>query len=166
MTGGGCLTTIDRLTDQLTRAYEGEPWHDVPLKALVADLTAAEAAARPIPAGHSIFELVLHLIGWKREVTDRLRGQPAGAPSEGDWPAVPGDREQGWRDALAQLDQAHRGLIAEVRRQGEAGLERPTRDTRAGVSTPDTGWEATMGILQHDIYHTGQIGLLKRALRG
>jgi uncharacterized damage-inducible protein DinB len=160
------MTATDRLIDQLTRAYDGEPWHDAPLKLLVADVTAAEAAARPIGRAHNIFELALHLAGWKREVAARLRGQPAGAPPQGDWPAVPADLEAGWREVRAALEDAHRELVAEVRRLGDAGLDRLTRDTRPDVTTPDTGWQAAMGILQHDAYHAGQIGLLKRALRG
>lgn len=158
------MTLTDRLIEQLDRAHHGEPWHGSPLQALVADLTPAQAAGHPVPGAHSVLELVLHMAGWKHEVVARLRGAPAGTPPQGDWPAVPPDTERAWRDALDALDSAHRELRDEVRRQGDEGLNRPTRDTRPGVVTPDTGFEAAIGILQHDVYHMGQIGLLKRAL--
>lgn len=153
------------LLDQLTAAFDGDPWHGPSLRAILADLTAADAAARPVPGAHSILELVLHITGWKEEVVRRLQGESAGTPPQGDWPPVPADLERGWGEALAALTRAHEALVAEVRRLGDAGLEHSTRDSRPGVATPPTRWQTAIGILQHDVYHGGQIALLKRALR-
>ena len=79
-------TEIDRILDELGREYDGDPWHGSPLLRILEGVTAADASARPIPGGHSIWELVLHMTGWKNEVRRRLSGAPAADPEGGDWP--------------------------------------------------------------------------------
>ena len=82
------MSEIQRIVDQLEREHTGDPWHGSPLHAILDGVTAAQAAARPLPAAHSIWELVLHMTGWKSEVRRRLSGAPAAEPDGGDWPEV------------------------------------------------------------------------------
>ena len=79
------MTEVSRIVDQLEREFDGDPWHGSPLEAILEGIDAKRAAARPIASGHSIWELVLHMIGWKDETTRRLSGAVARA---GDWPAI------------------------------------------------------------------------------
>jgi hypothetical protein len=74
------MNEIDRIIDQLQREHEGDPWHGSPLRQILTGLTSAQAAARPLPKAHSIWELVLHMTGWKNETRRRLSGAPAGEP--------------------------------------------------------------------------------------
>jgi uncharacterized damage-inducible protein DinB len=128
-------------------------------------VTAAQASARPIPHGHTIWELVLHMTAWKNEVRRRIGGAPAGEPKEGDWPTVGEPTDARWMDALAALDRAHAALAAAVRTLPEAKVFEPTNDPRvretgAGVSH----YTLLHGIVQHDAYHSGQMAILKKAL--
>ena len=156
---------IERIVDQLHREHEGDPWHGSPLRAILHGITHAHAAARPIPAGHSIWELVLHITAWKGEVRRRLSGAPAGEPQEGDWPAVGDPTLERWRAALERLETVHRELLNGIRALPEQQLFEPSNDSRdretgAGVSY----YVLLHGIVQHDVYHSGQIALLKKAL--
>jgi len=160
-------TEIDRILDELSREFEGDPWHGSPTRDILRDVTAAQAAARPLPAAHSIWELVLHMIAWKNEVTRRLSGHPASEPLEGDWPPVGETTPERWTAALEDLGRSHRTLLAAVRELSEARLLEPTKDPRdratgAGVSH----YVLLHGIVQHDVYHSGQIAMLKKGSAG
>jgi uncharacterized damage-inducible protein DinB len=158
------MSEIHRILDQLEREHEGDPWHGSPLRDILQGIDAETAARKPLPGAHSIWELVLHMTGWKNEVRKRLGGAPAGEPAEGDWPDVGEPTDRRWRAALEALEAAHRDLIAAVRLLPEPKLFEPTNDPRdrplgAGV----THYVLLHGIVQHDVYHSGQIALLKKA---
>jgi uncharacterized damage-inducible protein DinB len=155
---------ISRIVDELAREHDGDPWHGSPVLHILEGIGATQAAARPIEDAHSIWELVLHITAWKNEVRRRLSGAPAAMPEEGDWPRIGEPSEARWRDARVRLQKAHAELTAAVRRIPEERLYEPTNDPRdrslgAGVSY----YVLLHGIVQHDVYHTGQIAILKKA---
>lgn len=156
------MTEIYRIVDQLEREHHGEPWHGSALRDILSGIDHVAAAARPVPGAHSIWELVLHLTAWKHEVRQRLAGQVAGEPPDGDWPPVTDTSPEGWRAAVQKLEVAHRLLVSAVRDFPEQHLPVPTNDPR-GDAIAATHYELLMGILQHDVYHAGQIALLKKA---
>ena len=159
------MTEIDRLVDQLQREHEGDPWHGSPLCGILQGITAAQAAARPIANAHSIWELVLHITGWKNETRRRLSGAPAGDPEGGDWPETGATTQARWEEALERLDSAHRHLLAAVRAVPEKRLFEPTNDPRSReLGTGVSYYVLLHGVVQHDVYHAGQIALLKKSL--
>jgi uncharacterized damage-inducible protein DinB len=155
----------DRLIDQFSRAHDGDPWHGSPVRAILEGVTHEQAAARPIPGAHTIWELVLHLTGWRNEVTRRATGKPAAEPEGGDYPEAGDPTALRWRAALAALDASYRNLVEVTRTIGDEQMLRPTNDPRS--RPPGTGvtyYELLHGIVQHDAYHAGQIALLKKLL--
>ena len=157
------MNEIFRIVDQLEREHAGDPWHGSPLSAILDGVTTEEAAARPLPGAHTIWELVLHMTGWKSEVRRRLSGAPAGDPEAGDWPAVGEATPERWAQARENLELAHRLLVSAVKEFPEADLYVPANDTRnreLGIGV--TYYELLHGIVQHDVYHAGQIAILKR----
>jgi uncharacterized damage-inducible protein DinB len=158
------MTEIARIVEELQREHNGDPWHGSPLQAILEGVDAAHAAARPIPGAHSIWELVLHMTGWKNEAARRLAGAVACMPVEGDWPDIGAATEQRWQEAMARLDAAHDALIAAVKTLPDAKLYEPTNDTRNGpLGTGVSYYVLLHGIVQHDVYHAGQIAMLKKA---
>jgi uncharacterized damage-inducible protein DinB len=126
-------------------------------------VNAVAAAAHPIESAHSIWEIVLHLSGWTREVAKRLRGGEPRPPEVGDWPS-PGELgEPAWSQARAELRSLHEELLSAC-----ASFPRERWDETAGgersapLGTGVTYREMVDGILQHDAYHAGQISLLKK----
>ena len=69
-----------------------------------------------------------------------------------------------WREALAALDEAHRALVAVIARMPDSQLFDRTNDPRVDAESADTYFQLVEGILQHDVYHSGQIALLKKAV--
>jgi uncharacterized damage-inducible protein DinB len=156
---------IDRIVDQLQREHNGDPWHGSPLLQILDGVSPDEAAARPVRGAHSIWELVLHITAWKNEVRRRVNGRAAGEPEEGDWPMVGEPSADRWSEALTRLQAAHQRLVADVEALPPNRLLEPTNDSRnrelgSGVSY----YVLLHGLAQHDVYHAGQISILKRAL--
>lgn len=160
------MSEVTRLLDQLRRAFDGDAWCGPPLLHTLADLSAAQAAARPWPGTHSVHEIVRHLTTWALTVAERTE-QRACIPVAGDdWPAVaaaPAADEAGWAQAQAALRAAHERLLGAVAplRDDELGpILGPTRDRldSGGVSL----YVLLHGTAQHYLYHAGQVALLRK----
>jgi uncharacterized damage-inducible protein DinB len=156
------------LVDQLERAHGGDPWHGSSRASLLADVTADEARRRPAVAVHSIWELVLHMTAWTREVTRRLRGHMASEPEMGDWPAPPTvSDDKAWQAAIRALDDAHLALRDAVGGLDPSRLTAPVSDARnRELGTGVTFAQTINGLVQHDAYHSGQVAAVKKMLRG
>lgn len=155
----------DLLAAEIRRAEAGPAWHGASLAENLSGLTAAQAAARPVPAAHSIWEIVLHLTGWTAEVSRRLKGAAPAMPEAGDWPEVGAVSEVAWKQALDELRRAHADLARAVERVPAARwTERVGDKPDAPLGTGVTYAEMVGGLVQHDAYHGGQIGLLRKAI--
>ena len=158
------MTEIERIEDQLKQAFGGDAWHGSSLSVILAGVTAAQAAAKPLPNAHSIWEIVLHVAAWDGAVRQRLEGETVRVPDEGDWPTVAETSDAAWQDALGRLKERHEQLREAITRLDDDELDKrlgAERDapTGGGVSVYTT----LHGIIQHNVYHAGQIALLKRA---
>ena len=118
-------------------------------------ITAADAAARPVARAHTIGELVLHMARWKRAVASRLGGRPD-VPSDAE--NFPDFRARDWKKAVTELRRAHAALRAAIARLGPERLEEPA------VPGGTACFLQAHGIVHHDLWHAGQILVLKRAL--
>jgi uncharacterized damage-inducible protein DinB len=156
---------LTRIADELRREHEEDAWHGTPLRQILAEVDEIQASWRPFEGVQTIWELVLHMTAWKNEVRRRLGGAPAGVPPEGDWPHPPASPEaQAWRQAVGALEDAQRALVEAVLRVPPSMLLAPTsdprdRETGQGVSH----YILLHGIVQHDVYHSGQIALLRKS---
>jgi uncharacterized damage-inducible protein DinB len=158
------MSEIERILDELQREHEGDPWHGSPLRSILEGITHEQAAKRPLANVHSIWELVLHITAWKGEVRRRLGGAPAGEPQDGDWPAVGNATAERWQAALARLEAVHRDLLRSIHALPESKLFEPTNDPRNRETGSGVSFYVLLhGIVQHDVYHSGQIALLKKA---
>ena len=159
------MTESSRLIDQLKRAHDGDPWHGSPVRAILNGVTHEQAARRPPNGAHSIWEIVLHMTGWRNEVARRAGGEPAGEPEAGDWPAVGDPTAARWQAVLAALDVAHQNLANVVRGLSDERMLQPTNDPRNRELGTGVSYYALLhGIVQHDAYHAGQIAVLKKIL--
>ncbi|HEX2449594.1 MAG TPA: DinB family protein [Gemmatimonadales bacterium] len=158
------MTEADRIADELVRAHAGDPWHGSSARTALAGVSAAQAARRPIPNAHTIWELVLHLTGWRREVARRLHGGTPGMPVAGDWPVMPAPpTEQAWVGTLAEFDAAERELLAAVARWDPQRIDEPVGDDRSPPLGTGVSWYVMLhGVAQHDAYHVGQIAMLRK----
>lgn len=161
------MTAHESILRQIQLTHAGEPWYGSPRTAILEGVTAKQAAAHPIPGGHSIWQLVLHMTSWTNEVCRRVQGGKPGAPTEGDWPAVGPVSEATWKSAQEGLAQAHARLLEVARTMPASRWSDRIGDTQSAPL--GTGLDVAgmlVGLAQHDAYHTGQIAVTKRALAG
>jgi uncharacterized damage-inducible protein DinB len=159
------VSELSGLVDLFTRVHGADPWHGPSMLDTLRGVTAQQAAAHPVPGAHSIWELVLHVTAWRREVIRRIAGATAGEPLEGDWPAVPEPSEENWRAALDELQRSHEDVLIAVRSMPRAQLDEPVKDARNPPLGTGLSFYTTLhGLVHHDVYHGGQISLLKKAL--
>jgi uncharacterized damage-inducible protein DinB len=152
------MNETDRILDQMDRAYSGDAWHGPPLMQVLAGVSADDASAHPIPGAHSIWEIVQHLTSWKAISQRRLFGEPIRVPTELDWPPVRETSDAAWQRALEKLSENHAGLRNVTARFSEDQLQ-------GKAAGPDyTCYQVLHGMIQHDLYHAGQIAILKKAL--
>jgi len=151
------MTEVARIQDQARRAFEGEAWHGPSLGEVLAGVDFRMAAARPLPRAHGIWEIVLHLTAWKEAVRRRLEGEAVELAPEQDWPAPPKPGEARWNRALDALERSHRQLLAALSEMTDRGLAK-------GVPGKDYSFYFMLhGAVQHDLYHAGQIAVLRKA---
>jgi len=152
-------TELERIEEQLRRAFEGDAWHGPAVLETLQGITAAQAHAHPIAGAHSVWEVVLHLSYTYRVVRRRIRGDGTPIRAEEDWPVVPPATEADWQDAVGALRRVNAELRDAVRAFPAGRLDEPLVP-----DPPYTAYTQFIGITQHDLYHAGQISLLKRAL--
>jgi uncharacterized damage-inducible protein DinB len=154
------MTEMERILDQLKRAFEGNAWHGPSVREALAGVTASQAHARPLANAHSIWELVQHVAVWEDVGHRRLAGDRAQIEisSPADWPPANDTSEAAWEQAKAVLDRGHEALRAAITRVDESRLDEPILE---GMSTV---YVTLHGVIQHDLYHAGQIAMLKKAL--
>ncbi|HKA21413.1 MAG TPA: DinB family protein [Blastocatellia bacterium] len=147
-----------RLNDQLKRAFEGQAWHGPSVSEVLAGVNAQQAAAHPIAGGHSIWELALHIQTWERVGRRRIQEfVPIDVSDEEDWPKVTDTSEAAWARTLEELRSNHQALRAAIRELDEDKLDEIVPGTTYSV------YFLLHGVIQHDLYHAGQIALLKKA---
>lgn len=123
---------------------------------------AGQAAWKPYPDRHSIWELTLHLAYWKYAVRRYLDGSPRGSfpRKPANWPTPTDLGDAAWKADRALLKSEHQRLVAEIRSFDAARFDEPTPAKDAW-----TFGELLFGIVTHDVYHVGQVQLMKRLYR-
>src|SRR5438093_2489933 len=140
------MTEVDRIKDQLRRAFQGEAWHGPSLMELISDIDAAHAAAKPLPRVHSIWELVNHIAAWEDAVRRRIEGEAVELSGDKDWPPVRDSSPAAWKAAIEGLERGHEALAHTVARLDDAKLLGPVPGREYNV------YFLVHGVIQHDLY--------------
>ena len=150
------MSHAESIASELRNALRGDAWHGPALLEILEGVSAEEAVQRAIPAGHSIWELVLHITSWAEIVRRRITGGHP-APGDGeDWPETGEPTDARWKAAVDALTASHEQLCDTV-----AGLSNDALDADAPGSDKSVAW-MLHGTAQHDAYHGGQIVMLKK----
>jgi hypothetical protein len=147
----------------LDQAYDHRSWHGTNLRGSIRRVSLQQAAWRPAPGRHNIWEIVVHAAYWKYVVWRRLARRPRGTfPLDGsNWfrrPQEAGEAasEAAWRADVALLEDMHRSLREAASRLPAGVLTRKFKGSR------ESRFSLLSGVAAHDLYHAGQIQLLKK----
>ncbi len=154
------MTESFRLADQIRRAFEGSAWHGDSILELLAGVNAKTAAARPIKDAHSIWELLFHIGAWDDAVTRRAGGTAVTLTDQQNFPAVSDTSEAAWGQTIESTKKIHHELIRAVAAFPDSRLmEQVPGKTEKYYNF----YYMFSGIVQHELYHAGQIAVLKKA---
>jgi uncharacterized damage-inducible protein DinB len=151
------MLDMEIIADQISRAFRGESWHGPSVREVLAGVSAEDAAAHPIPGAHSIWEIVLHLTGGYNLVLGRVRGERPELAPEDEWPPVADFGAEAWRESQHTLEQLNQQLQSAVRAF-------PAERLSQALGSEYPAYIQFCGTPQHDLYHAGQIVVLKKAL--
>jgi uncharacterized damage-inducible protein DinB len=150
------VSEIQRLADQLKRAVEKDAWHGPSVLETLQGVTAERARAEPVVGSHSIWEIVLHLTAWMKVVRRRVLGERVDQPEEGDWPVVKETAASDWAKALDEFQKSYADLMSAIFRFSDEDLSKTMFDEK------DYIYIRLHGIIQHNLYHAGQIAVLRK----
>ena len=154
-------TECNRIADQFATVISGDAWYGDSVQKILSGVTAKQAQTHPAPDGHSIWELVHHVEAWVNFALRAMQGTPIpkwpAMPKEQDYPPVNDTSEQAWDRAMKSFFASHTKLIDAIRGFGDEHLQDtvPGRDYNFNRMLP--------GMMQHAIYHSGQMAILKKA---
>ncbi len=152
---------VNILLTLIDQAFDHQSWHGTNLRGSIRGLNSEIASWRPSPNRHNIWEIVVHAAYWKYAVHRRLAGQKRGsfALKGSNWfvrPRDSGKDERAWKSDVALLVETHKSLREAVAVLNDKSLKHIPANSKVNNLT------MIMGIASHDLYHAGQIQLLKR----
>jgi uncharacterized damage-inducible protein DinB len=154
------MTTIEQLATEFTEFYHGKPWYGDNFSTIIQDVTHEEALALP-PNGHSIARILWHTVKWRKALAERLLGNldyRANVDDADNWRDVSSLDGTSWEEAKAQFGALQDVITSELRLRNDVFLDEeflPGKTYR---------W-LVVGVIQHDIYHLGQIAFIKNLIR-
>lgn len=152
------MRELERIVDQLKRAFSGNAWHGPAVLETLEGVTAKQAAAHPVDDAHSIWELALHIEAWTRAGCRRLQGDRAQLSDAENFPSVTGSDEVAWMQVQESIKRAHHELASAILLLDDTRLEQPIIEGMSSV------YVTLHGVIQHSLYHAGQIAILKKAI--
>jgi hypothetical protein len=155
-------TECNRIASQLAHAINGEAWYGNSVQEILTGITAGQACAHPIANAHSIWELVCHLQAWVELSCGAANGTPIpawpGMPQDKDWPVIKQRDESAWRETVNSFLDSYGTLEKVIRSFGDERMESTVPGRAYNFS------RLFEGMIQHAIYHSGQIAILKKGL--
>lgn len=152
---------IQRIRFSLKNVYNGTPWHGASLLNLLKGVDYWQASCQPLPNGHSIWELVQHVLSWREFTLKKLEGYETydiEMNSSEDWGIVQVPIEAKWQSLLSQLVENQKSILKSLEDWEDSQLDDVVPGREYNYYT------LLHGIIEHDIYHAGQIALIRKAL--
>ncbi|HZP22475.1 MAG TPA: DinB family protein [Terriglobales bacterium] len=150
------MSQIDRMLTHYDQVMHGSAWHGDPVWQILEHISAEAAAARPLPHTHTIWEIVMHMTFWEGVVIERLHGRRAGLIEEKNFPPMPAVSEENWSKTLDEFRASNDVFRHVLRKLDPAKLE------ELSAAGKRTYYDEVHGIIEHHVYHAGQIALLKK----
>jgi len=150
------MSEVERILQHYDGVLNGDAWHGDPVWQVLDGISARQAAARPLPSAHTIWEIVMHMTFWETVVTQRLGGQRAGLVEALNFPAMPAVTAENWRKTLDDFRASNQNFRAALAKLDPARLNQLT------AAGKRTYYGEAHGIIEHHVYHLGQIALLKK----
>jgi uncharacterized damage-inducible protein DinB len=153
------MNESQRILAEYDRVMHGNAWHGDPIWQILGTISAESAAKRPLAATHSIWEIVMHMTFWEGVAAQRLSGHRAGLAEELNFPALPEATGENWQRTLDEFRQSNARFRDALSKMDAASLD----DFSAAGKR--SFYEEAHGLIEHNVYHAGQIAILQKAFQ-
>jgi uncharacterized damage-inducible protein DinB len=143
--------SAQKIAQRLEEIYRGEPWFGESLQTKLKTVTEETAYRQPVNNKHSIAEILSHMEFWRKSFIKQLKGEDASSfsgQSPDNWPDVGALKKQGWKKQVASFEETHNQLVSLLNKVN-------------GKPLNDELVTNLSGMVDHDVYHMGQIGIVK-----
>jgi uncharacterized damage-inducible protein DinB len=154
------MSEVDRILNQYDRAMSGDAWHGDPVWKILDGITAKQAATPADSNVHCIWELVSHMTFWETEVCRRLKLLPPRPPDELNFPPVGEVTAENWNRTLEEFRRSNRDLRDTISQLEDSQLDQPLPARKRSA------YVEVHGVIQHNLYHAGQIAVLRKITEG
>jgi uncharacterized damage-inducible protein DinB len=151
------MSDTQRILNHYDGVMNGDAWHGDAIWRTLDGISAKQAAARPLPGAHTIWEIVMHMAFWEKVAAQRLDGARAGLVEELNFPPMSAATDQNWRATLEEFRASNRNF-----REALGRLD-PVKLNDLSAAGKRTFYAEAHGVIEHHVYHAGQIALLKKA---
>ena len=152
------MTETERIRDQYERALTGDSWHGDNVWKTLAEVEPGQAFQRVLPGVHTIWQLVAHMTYWESQVRRRLQQQPELPEAELNFPPMPAATPENWQSALHLFRRSNEEFREALSKVQDSQLDR-------ALSSPEKSVYVELhGVIQHHLYHAGQIAILRKNL--
>ena len=156
---------ITNMMQQLRDIESADLWIDENFEKKLTEVNEMTAFERPLPDMHSIAELMSHLIEWRKEVLSRLQGNPRGLEMTDtvNWRTNTELAKKGWKNMLQEFHGTQQSIIYFLEGKDDVFLSTPY--PYAGPAFPHDYQYLVTGLIHHDLYHLGQMGITIKFLK-
>jgi uncharacterized damage-inducible protein DinB len=152
------MNGIELIKDQLEKAFYAGAWHGPSVMESLENISAEQAISKPVKNVHSIWEIVLHINTWQAITQRRISGEIADPLPEEDWPEVKDSTQNSWEHTIRNLKTGITKLLESLSKLDENILTENIRGKNYSY------YFLIHGLIQHEVYHAGQISILKKTL--
>jgi len=154
------MSEIKRIMDQIDRTFNGAAWHGLSLIEILEKIDPETAKIHLAEDTHNIWELLLHIISWIRFARISIEGStlPKEIPVKTDWPPVTDSSEEAWQNTMESLHIEHTKLKDSILNISDSDLDTIVKGREYSA------YVLIHGVVQHNLYHAGQISLIYTAL--
>ena len=149
------MTEIQQLVERYDQTLNGDAWYGDPIWKILQGIDARCAVAQLIPGTHTIWQLVMHMEFWERIAARRFSG-PVTPDEAGNFLATPAPNEAEWQKTLESFHASNREFRDVITRLDSGSLDSNTPGGQRSFRYE------LVGVIEHHIYHAGQIALLKK----
>jgi uncharacterized damage-inducible protein DinB len=153
---------INEFINRFEEIYSGNPWYGNSMSEVLKNISPQNAVKKINPHSHSIVELVYHIINWRNFTIKKLQGDKdydVKQNDDNDWRILDYNNNNLWKESLTEFERTHNALMAELKNFREEALIEI-------VPTRKFSFEYLLGgLIQHDVYHLGQISLINSILK-
>lgn len=142
-----------KIAKRLDDIYRGEPWFGESLKTKLQSVSADKAYQQPVNDKHSIAEILSHMEFWRKSFVYQLKEDDSitfSGDSPDNWPSIVDLKKRGWDNLKASFEETHNLLVGLLKSNNKPLSE----DLLNNLN----------GLVDHDVYHLGQIGIVKSLL--